>query len=125
SAVAYHLTELGFPGRVLVVERDPTYARAATALAASGIRRQFSTAINVRISEFGLAEIRRLGLTFHEQGYLTLAGSEDATAALRAAHAVQRAEGAATELITPDNLAVRFPHLRMEGVALAVWGAAG
>ena len=123
SAVAYHLTELGFPGRVVVVERDPTYARAATALAASGIRRQFSTAINVRISEFGLAEIRRLGLTFHEQGYLTLAGSEDATAALRAAHAVQRAEGAATELITPDDLAVRFPHLHTGGVELAAWGA--
>jgi glycine/D-amino acid oxidase-like deaminating enzyme len=125
SAVACHLTELDFPGRVVVVERDPTYARAATALAASGIRRQFSNAINVRISGFGVEEIRRLGLTFHEHGYLTLAGTEAGAAALRAAHAVQRAEGAATELLAPAALAARFPYLRLDDVVLAAWGAAG
>ncbi len=125
SATAFYLTELGFPGRITVVERDPTYARAATALAASGIRRQFSNPINVRISEFGLAEIRRFGLTFHEQGYLTLAGSEEGAAALRAAHAVQRAEGAATELLDAAALAARFPHLRTDDIALAAFGPAG
>jgi glycine/D-amino acid oxidase-like deaminating enzyme len=125
SATASYLTELGFPGRVVVVERDPTYARAATALAASGIRRQFSSPINVRISAFGLAEIRRLGLDFHEQGYLTLAGTPVAANALRAAQAVQRAEGAATELLEPPALAARFPHLRVDDVLLAAWGPKG
>ncbi len=124
SAVAWWLAELGFPGRVVVVERDPTYARAATALAASGIRQQFSNPLNVRISAFGLAEIRRLGLTFHEQGYLTLATAAQAPA-LRASHAAQRAAGAATELIDAPTIAARFPHIRTSDLALAAFGPSG
>jgi len=125
SAVACWLAELGFAGKVVVVERDPSYARAATALAASGIRQQFSNPLNVRISAFGVAEIRRLGLDFHEHGYLTLAATGPQAAALRAAHAVQRAEGAATELLDPAALAARFPHLRVGDLALAAFGPSG
>jgi glycine/D-amino acid oxidase-like deaminating enzyme len=108
-----------------VVERDPTYARAATALAASGIRQQFTNPLNVRISAFGLSEIRRLGLDFHEQGYLTLAATKAQADALRAAHAVQHAEGAATVLLDPTALAACFPHLRVGDLVLAAFGPTG
>ena len=41
ASAAWHLAcDLGFAGRVLVIEKDPSYARAATALSASSIRRQ-------------------------------------------------------------------------------------
>ena len=30
SSIAYHLLEDGFSGRVVVIERDPTYARASS-----------------------------------------------------------------------------------------------
>src|ERR1044072_8288248 len=44
SSVAYFLThDLGFTGSVAVVERDPTYAQAATTLSAGSIRPQLST----------------------------------------------------------------------------------
>ncbi len=125
SSVAAHLVGLGFSGRVVVVEPDPTYARAATALSASGIRRQFSNALNVRISGYGLEVIRSLGLTFHEQGYLYLAATEAQAAALRANHAVQVAEGAEVELLEPDALAARFPHLETGDLRLAAHGLRG
>ncbi len=36
SSVAYHLKVQGFAGRVVVLERDPTYQRASTALSVGG-----------------------------------------------------------------------------------------
>src|SRR5687767_4459959 len=62
SSVAYHLlADPAFRGRVLVVERDPTYRRSASALSAASIRQQFSTTVNIRISLFGIAFLRDIG----------------------------------------------------------------
>ncbi|MBE3638008.1 NAD(P)/FAD-dependent oxidoreductase [Mangrovicoccus algicola] len=137
SAVAHYLTaDPAFDGRVLVVERDPTYSRASTALSASGIRVQFSTALNVRISQYGAEVIRgfadamavaddRPDLNFREAGYLYLAGSPAQEAALRGAHEVQRGCGADVVLWSPAELAAAFPHLRTEGIRLASYGRSG
>src|SRR5256885_7245199 len=82
SSVAYFLThDLGFTGSVAVIERDPTYARAATTLSAASIRQQFSTPENIRMSQFGVAFFceltERFGadadISFRERGYLLLA----------------------------------------------------
>lgn len=125
SATAFYLTELGFPGRIVVLEPDPAYSRAATALSASGIRQQFSTALNIRMSQFGLEVIRAFGLTFRENGYLYLAAEAEAEARLRANHEVQRAEGAEIALLAPDEIAARFPGLRTADVRLGSFGLSG
>lgn len=125
SSVAAHLVSLGFRGRVVVVEPDPTYGRAATALSASGIRRQFSNALNVRISAYGVEVIRALGLDFHEHGYLYLAATPAQEATLRANHATQLAEGAEVALLDPAALAARFPHLETGDLRLAALGLRG
>jgi glycine/D-amino acid oxidase-like deaminating enzyme len=125
SATAYYLRALGHAGRVVVVERDPSYASAATALACSGIRQQFSNPLNVRISAFGVSVIRELGLAFHEQGYLTLAATATQEAALRADVGAQRLAGARTELLDPEALVARFPHLEVGDLRLAAFGPEG
>ncbi|TMI84464.1 MAG: FAD-dependent oxidoreductase, partial [Bacillati bacterium ANGP1] len=62
SSIAYFLaSHPRFSGRVTVVERDPTYRRASSALSASAIRQQFSTAVNIEISRFGVGFLRNLG----------------------------------------------------------------
>src|SRR5437588_13043609 len=82
SSVAYFLThDLEFSGSVAVIERDPTYACAATTLSAASIRQQFSTPENIRMSRFGIGffgELKeRFGtdadIAFRERGYLLLA----------------------------------------------------
>ncbi len=125
AAVAYFLASLRHPGRILLVERDPSFAVAATALAASGIRQQFSDPLNVRISQYGLEVIRAFGLDFHEHGYLTLARPGAQAEALRAAVAAQRTAGAATELLGPDDLGARFAHLATGDLALGAFGPRG
>ncbi|MDB6180833.1 NAD(P)/FAD-dependent oxidoreductase [Paracoccus fistulariae] len=137
SAVAYYLTANdGFKGRVLIVERDPTYRHASTALSASGIRTQFSNAINVKISQYGSQVIRdfpdlmqvgsdRPDLNFHPGGYLFLARTAEQEQILRDNHKVQKACGADVELMSPADLAHAFPHLNVEDIALASYGRSG
>jgi FAD-dependent oxidoreductase domain-containing protein 1 len=137
SAIAYFLkNDPSFSGTVVVIERDPTYARASSALSASGIRQQFSTPENIRMSLFGVAFMREIdqhlslgegvpvdiGLT--EGGYLYLATPAH-EAVLRQNHAVQVAEGANIVLLTPDELAARFPWMSLDGVALGSLGLSG
>ncbi len=137
SAIAYFLTlDTVFDGSVLVVERDPSYARAATSLSFASIRNQFSNPVNVRISQFGtdfilnFAETMRIGeerpdLHFHEGGYLFLARTDDQVQTLRENHEVQRACGADVVLWHRDELAEAFPHLNVDDIALASYGRSG
>jgi glycine/D-amino acid oxidase-like deaminating enzyme len=131
SSVACFLAR-DFGVRVTVVERDPSYRSASSALSASSIRQQFSTAINIRVSQASLAFYRRIGtelaigderpdIGLVEPGYLFLA-SAAGVQTLRANHEVQRACGAAVVLLTAPELKQRFPWLAVDGVALASLG---
>lgn len=130
SAVAYFLKTLGFDGRVLVIERDTTYAQSSTALSASGIRQQFSNRLNVQISQFGAAFIKAapecwgVDLNLQENGYLYLAGTPEGAKILRENHAVQKRERADVILLEPDPLAKKFPHLRLDDIVLGAHGLA-
>ncbi|WMM90892.1 FAD-dependent oxidoreductase, partial [Heyndrickxia coagulans] len=54
SSVAYHLLADGFAGRIIVFEKDPSYAYASTSRSAGGIRQLFTTAINIQMSRYSL-----------------------------------------------------------------------
>jgi glycine/D-amino acid oxidase-like deaminating enzyme len=121
--------------RVTVLERDPSYARASSALSASSIRQQFSTAINVEIGRFGIEYLRRAdehlsvdgiapGLGLVEPGYLFLA-SDAGIPVLERNHALQRALGVDVALLDPPALRERFPWLSTDGVALGSLGLTG
>ncbi|MXU64576.1 NAD(P)/FAD-dependent oxidoreductase [Oceanomicrobium pacificus] len=132
SATAWFLAcEQGYRGRITVLEPDPTYARAATALSASGLRQQFSQPVNVAIGVFGRDFLRaapeRLGqdLMFHENGYLTLAATEAGADLLRANHRVQTAHGGDIRLLEPDRIAACWPHMNVADIRLGAWGATG
>ncbi len=122
SSIAYALTaEAGFNGTVLVVERDPSYQHASSALSASGIRQQFSAPINIRISQYGIDFFRRASellacgderppIAVNEAGYLVLVPPQGLDA-LRRNHALQTSLGARIGLLSPQELQSRFPWL--------------
>ena len=136
SAIACFLaSDPAFDGRIVVVERDPTYRRASSALSASSIRQQFSTPENIRLSRASWAFLAEAGrhlavegedprsvdVGLKERGYLYLAATGRETV-LREVHATQVAEGADVALLSPADLADRFPWLALDGVGLGSIG---
>ncbi|MBB4253988.1 FAD-dependent oxidoreductase [Rhizobium anhuiense] len=137
SSTAYFLaTNPDFNGSVLVIEKDWTYQRSATALSSSSIRHQFSNAINVKVSQFGTEFIRNFKenvaidddtpeIGFHEAGYLFLAEDERGDQVLRRNHETQISCGADVTLLDPGGLGRRFPWLNLEGLTLGSTGERG
>ena len=134
AATAYFLAA-AHGVRATVLERDPTYRRASSALSASSIRQQFSTPINIRLSQSSLAFYRRIGdelevdgdrpdIGLVESGYLFLATAAG-LATLRENHAVQRGCGVDVSLLEPAALRTRLPWLRLDDVAAGCLGEAG
>lgn len=136
SSVAYHLAaDPGFSGKVVVIEKDPTYRYSASALSAASIRQQFSSAVNIRISLHGIAFLRGIGehlavdgevpaIDLHEGGYLYLAGAAGAPI-LEANQRLQQEEGADVALYAADMLRSKFPWLNTEDLACGTYGVSG
>ncbi len=128
SSVAWFLSDNpDFKGTVLVVERDPTYEFSATALTNSCIRQQFSTEINVRVSQFGADFVKNFQAymggdprvpkpVLHSFGYLYLADTKAFADTLRAAQKIQAACGAGTKHLTRDEIAAAYPFYRLDDI---------
>ena len=135
SALAYWLTRLAPGLAVTVIERDPAYRSASSALSAASIRQQFTTPVNIRIAQQSFEFLRGAGealevdgdrpaIALHEAGYLYLAGAAG-VANLRIAHGIQRAHGADVALVDRAQLAARFPWLSVGDLALGSLGQSG
>jgi FAD-dependent oxidoreductase domain-containing protein 1 len=136
SSTAYHLlSDPGFKGRVVVIEKDPTYQLSASALSAASIRQQYSSAVNIRISLYGIAFLRRIGehlevdgerpqIDLKEGGYLYCATGAGAPILVEN-QALQAAEGADILLMDPPALRARFPWLNVDDLAAGTWGRTG
>jgi len=130
SSVAWFLSSNpDFNGRVLVVEKDPTYEHAATAHTNSCMRQQFSTETNIRISQFAADYVKNFRdymggdpevpeLPFQSYGYMYLADTEAFASVLRENQKIQRACGAGTKIMTPDEIAAAYPFYNLDGIVL-------
>ena len=127
SSTAWFLTSLGFQGRVLVVERDPTYAQAATTLSNSCIRQQFSHLLNVQMSQFGADFVQNLrahmgddarvpDLRINNFGYLYLADTPAFANALQENQRLQAAAGAGTRILTAEDIRAEYPFMQVDDI---------
>ena len=136
SAAAYFLAaDPGFDGSVVVLEPDPSYSRGATARSAASVRQQFSTPVNIAISQFAVRFLRHIGqylaidgqvpeVDFREGGYLFLA-DEDAVEARRLEYATAVGCGADLAWLSPAELSERFPWLNTMGLEGGTLGLSG
>lgn len=126
SSVAWWLTHLGFDGRILVIERDPSYAMCSTAHTNSCIRQQFSNEINVRISQFGADFVQNMrdhmgdpqvpNLPIQSFGYMYLAETEAQAENLKQAQVVQAACGAGTRHMTAAEIKAAYPFYNTDDI---------
>jgi FAD-dependent oxidoreductase domain-containing protein 1 len=135
SAIAFNLLAIDPGVAVVVVERDPTYRTASSALSLSSIRQQFSAPVNIAMSRYGLAFVKAIdrhlsvdgtspAVGLVERGYLYLA-SEARKAALAANHAIQRQHGVDVALLDRNALKQRFPWLEANDLAAGSFGLSG
>lgn len=133
SALAYFLTEDdSYDQSVAVIEADPTYERASTPLSGGSFRQQFSTALNVRVSQYALDFIDQWHtrvevdgespeLRFVDTGYLFLIDQER-LANYQASHEVQRSCGAGVRMLDPTALNAEFSYLNTDGLVAGSLG---
>ena len=121
ASTAYHLARRGCTD-VVLLERDPLYGMGATGKCAGGIRYQFSTEINIRLSLLSLPMLDRfeeeLGQAagLRRDGYLFLLTNERDVAKFQHNVALQHSLGVATAWLDGDEVRRRVPVLAADDV---------
>jgi len=128
ASVAYHLALKGCRD-VLLLERESFFGMQATGKCAGGIRYQFGTEINVRLSLLSLPMLARfeeeLGqpIDLRYCGYLFLLTNEKDVTVFRQNVEMQRRLGVGTEWLEPAQIAAMVPLLNLDGVLAGTFNA--
>ena len=130
SSLAWFLSSNeDFDGRILVVEKDPTYEFSSTMATNSCMRQQFSAELNIKISQFAAEFVKNMRsymgndpdvpqLTIHNFGYMYLADNDDFADTLRDNQKIQIANGAKTKLMTPEDIKRDYPFYNVDDIVL-------
>jgi sarcosine oxidase, subunit beta len=122
SSIAFHLTEAGVHN-VLVIERETRQGLGSTGKSMGGVRAQFATDVNIRMSIYSIPFFARFeDATGHPSGYkphgyLFMATNERHLNYLRKNSARQKALGLKNvELLAPDDIRKVLPQLRSDDI---------
>ncbi len=127
-STAYHLASGGCHD-VVLVERAPLLGTEATGKCAGGIRYQFSTEINVRLSLASLPMLERFeaemgqSIDYRQTGYLFLLDNDADVEVFRRNVAMQRRLGVGSQLMNLDEVRKRVPLLNLEGIVGGAYNA--
>jgi len=126
ASLAYHLTLRGLKP---VVFDSGLLGSGNTGRSAGGIRAQFTTEINIKLSLYSIAfyerfrEILGADAEFHQVGYLFLALTSQHMRHFRERVEFQKKFGVEVSLLTPEEVAARWPFLRHDDVMGATYSA--
>jgi sarcosine oxidase subunit beta len=122
SSVAYHLAEAGCTD-VLVLEREAHQGRGSTGKSMGGVRAQFSTPVNIRMSMYSIdffarfEEIVGYPADYRAHGYLFCATNQKHLNYLETNRQLQLALGLKNvEMVNRDDIAKFVPQLRVDDV---------
>ena len=119
ASAAYHLAAAGVRG-VLLLERESNFGQGATGRCAGGVRYQFATEVNVRLSLASLPMLEHFeeetgqSCDYRRCGYLFVLTEAQQVEAFRRNLSMQHRLGVQTEWLTGDDVRRRLPMMRFD-----------
>lgn len=126
ASAAYHLAKSGIKN-VVLLEKEEFFGTGATGRCAGGVRYQFSTEINVKLSLESLPMIERFkeqigqDVGYRQCGYLLVATDEKDANAFRHNVEMQNRLGVQTQLLSAEEVRARLPPMRFEDAIAGTW----
>lgn len=126
ASTAYHLALRGIKD-VLLLEKDSFFGEEATGRCAGGIRYQFSTEINVRLSLLSLPMLHRFEGELNQPidlricGYMFLLTREEDLPVFRDNVSMHNRLGARTQWLNTAQIAELAPSINLDGVLAATF----
>lgn len=121
ASTAYHLAKRGIKD-VLLVEREMFFGQGATGRCAGGVRYQFATEINIRLSMLSLPMLECFesqfgqAIDYRKVGYLFLLNQTTDIDAFKQNVALQHSLGVMTEWLDGEEIRYRLPIMRLDDV---------
>lgn len=124
ASLAYHLALRGAKD-ILLLEKGEFFGQGATGKCAGGVRYQFATEVNIRLSLESLPMLERfpeeLGqqIDYQKIGYLFLLSDEKDVAAFENNVELQHSLGVQTQWLSGDEVRKRLPLMNLEDILKA------
>lgn len=128
ASIAYHLAARGQQG-IVVLEKEEFFGQGATGRCAGGVRYQFATEINIRLSLESLPMLERFEqeigqvIDYRRCGYLFLLTQARDVQVFEHNVAIQRQLGVPTEWLSGDEIRKRLPMMRLDDVVAGTFNA--
>jgi len=119
ASAAYHLAKCGVKNIVLL-EREEFFGAGATGRCAGGVRYQFSTDINIKLSLESLPLLERFkeeigqDVNYRQCGYLLIATNETDASAFKENVKLQNSLGVQTQFLSGDEVRARLPLMKFD-----------
>lgn len=124
ASTAYHLAARGVKD-ILLIEKEEFFGTGATGRCAGGVRYQFSTEVNIRLSLASLPMLERFDdefdqvIDYHQVGYLMLLTNESDLQTFHRNVELQHSLGVMTEWLDNAEIRRRVPALNADDVIAA------
>lgn len=125
ASVAYHLGRRGVGDGVVILEREARQGLGSTGKATGGVRAQFETEINIRLSKYSIDffrdELRNCG--YEKRGYLFFTCRPDTVTYLKRNIESQRRNGVTdVDFLSTDDVRNIIPDMRCDDIVAGTFG---
>ncbi len=116
ASIAYHLASRG-TGNLVLLEKDSLFGQGSTGRCAGGVRYQFGTAINIKLSLASLPMLEKFKdeigqeIDYRKCGYLFVLTNENDVKVFQHNVALQHELGVNTQWLSGDDIRKRLPDM--------------